>query len=93
MPKPHFRTRSRKRKTLNLPGGGGLITHYKRARVKASSCARCGRILFGVPIKVPSKLARVSTSKRRPQRMFGGQLCHKCLQESLKIAARSTIQT
>ncbi len=93
MPKPHLRTRSRRRKTLNLPGGAGLTTHYKRAKVKASNCAQCGRALFGLPIKAPSKLARLSTSEKRPQRMFGGQFCHKCLQESLKRAARSTNQT
>jgi large subunit ribosomal protein L34e len=93
MPKPHLRTRSRRRKTLNLPSGGGLTTHYKRAKVKAPNCTQCGRTIFGLPIKAPSKLARLSKSKKRPQRMFGGQLCHKCLQESLKRAARSTIQT
>jgi len=77
-----------RRHTLKLPGGGGLTIHYNKARVKASRCAKCGRILFAIPMKAPSELSRLPSSKKRPQRMFGGQLCHACLQESLKQAVR-----
>jgi len=91
VPRPYQRTRSMKRHKLRLPSGGGLTIHYKRARVKAGRCVQCGRLLFGVPMKKPSKLSRLPVSKKRPQRMFGGQLCHKCLKESLKQAVRGTV--
>jgi len=89
MPRPHQRTRSMRRHASKLPSGGGLTIRYKKARVKAARCAQCGRMLFGVPLKAPSEFNRLSSSEKRPQRMFGGQLCHMCLQESLKRAVRS----
>jgi large subunit ribosomal protein L34e len=92
MPKPYQRTRSNKRRVLNLVSGSGQTTHYKRARAKAARCINCGRTLLGVPNKTLSELNRLSKSQKRPQRMFGGQLCHACLKESLKQAVRSAAQ-
>ncbi len=93
MPRPYQRTRSNKRRVLKLPGGSGQTIHYKRARVKAGRCVNCSRILPGVPNKTLSELNRLSKSQKRPQRMFGGQLCHACLKESLKQAVRSATET
>lgn len=89
MPRPQLRTRRLRRQVLRLASGSGLTVHYRRAKVGASSCIRCGRVLSGVPAKRSSELSRLSKSSKRPQRMFGGQLCHACLQESLKTAVRS----
>lgn len=88
MPKPSQRTRSRKRRLVRLPGGR-TETHYKQEKIGASSCIRCGRALSGVPRLTPSKLHTVPTSYRRVERMYGGKLCHNCLQELLKQAVRS----
>jgi len=79
------------RRILKLPSGSGLTIHYKKTRDKASRCTRCGRMLSGVPMKSSSKISRLSTSKKRPERMFGGELCHTCLQAALKQAVRSAI--
>jgi large subunit ribosomal protein L34e len=90
MPKPYQRTRSRKRKPSKLPGKGAVI-HYRRERVGGSHCGKCGRLLPSIPRMTPSKLRSLTASKKRLQRMYGGQLCHICLQEALKQAARSNL--
>jgi len=82
-----------KRRNVKLPSGSGRTIHYKKTRVKAGRCVQCGRVLFGVPRKHPSELTRLSASQKRPQRMFGGQLCHGCLKEALKQAVWSTGRT
>jgi len=87
MPRPSQRTRSRKRSPKRLPGGGATI-HYKKEKVKASHCARCNRVLSGVPRLLKSKMGKLTASQKRIQRMYGGQLCHVCLQDLLKHAVR-----
>jgi len=88
MPKPSQRTRSRKRNPLKLPGSGAA-THFKQERIGASHCVKCGRVLPSIPTLIPSKMRSLPASQRRLQRMYGGQLCHVCLQEALKQAVRS----
>lgn len=92
MPTPRQRSRTIKRTQTRLPSGGGLATRFKKKKPKALHCINCGRIIFGVAQKEASIMRRLPLSKKRPQRMFGGQLCHACLRESLKHAARSAIR-
>ena len=88
MPRPSLRTRSKKRRRVRLPGGRAE-THYKQEKTGVSRCARCGRALSGLPRSVSSKLHKLPASQRRPERMYGGQLCHSCLQDLLRQAARN----
>jgi len=88
MPKPSQRTRSRRRNLLKLPGSR-VTVHYNREKIGAPLCARCGRPLLGVPRLTSSKLRNLNASRRRIQRIYGGQLCHTCLQEGLKQTVRS----
>jgi large subunit ribosomal protein L34e len=90
MPKPSQRTRSKKRNPLKLPGSGAAM-HYKRERIGISHCFQCGRLLPSVPRLTSSRLRSLSASKKRLQRMYGGQLCHICLQEALKQTVRSSL--
>ncbi len=87
MPRPSQRTRSRKHSPKRLPGGDATI-HFKKEKVKASRCARCDRILAGVPRLPQSKTGKLTASQKRIQRVYGGQLCHVCLQDLLKHAVR-----
>ena len=87
MPEPSRRTKSRKPRSLRLPGGT-LQTHYKQERPGARQCSRCGREISGVPRSVPSKVRKLPASQRRVERIYGGQLCHGCLRDLLKEAAR-----
>lgn len=88
MPKPSLRTKSRKRHLLRLPGGR-VKTRLTREKVNVSCCFRCGGILHGGSRLIPSSLGKLSASEKRVERMFGGQLCHSCLQEVLKASVRS----
>ncbi|MEM2917835.1 MAG: 50S ribosomal protein L34e [Candidatus Bathyarchaeia archaeon] len=88
MPRPSLRTRSRKRVYLKLPGGKSVI-HYEKEKQGYLRCSRCSRILFGIPRLSSSELRKLSMSQRRIKRMYGGQLCHTCLQDMLKEAVRS----
>lgn len=90
MPKPYQRTRSKKRNLLRLPGSS-VTMHYKRKRIGVSHCVQCGHLLPSVPRLTPSKLRSLTASKKSLQRMYGGQLCHVCLQEALRQAVRSSL--
>jgi len=88
MPKPSLRTRSRKRLPLRLPGGRAK-TRFKREKAGILRCSRCGSILHGGPRLIPSRVAKLSASEKKVERMFGGQLCPSCLRDALKSSARS----
>ncbi|MFB0501464.1 MAG: 50S ribosomal protein L34e [Candidatus Bathyarchaeia archaeon] len=88
MPRPSLRTRSKKRRSLRLPGGRSK-THYKREKPSVSRCSRCGQPLSGVPRSTPSELRKLTASRRRLERVYGGQLCHNCVRGLLKQAVRS----
>ena len=87
MPRPSLRTRSRKRRSLRLPGGR-TKTHYKREKTDVARCSRCGQVLSGVPHSTSSNLRKLTATQRRLERVYGGQLCHTCVRELLKQAAR-----
>ncbi|MDH5624046.1 MAG: 50S ribosomal protein L34e [Candidatus Bathyarchaeota archaeon] len=88
MPRPSLRTRSKKRRRVKSSGGRVEI-HYRKEKTEVSRCARCGRALSGVPCSNPSKLHKLPASQRRVERMYGGHLCHSCLQDLLRQAARN----
>ena len=88
MPRPQLRTRSQKRETVRLPGARTTI-HYKQKKVGASHCVKCGRLLPSVPKLASSEMRVLPAGQKRLQRVYGGQLCHVCLQDALKQAVRS----
>jgi len=87
MPRPSQRSRSSKRRQLRLPGGT-TETRYSQKRTKTPMCSGCGRPLGGVPRQGPARLRGPPASQRRPERMYGGQLCPTCLRDLLKRRAR-----
>ncbi|HID80249.1 MAG TPA: 50S ribosomal protein L34e [Ignisphaera sp.] len=89
MPRPMYRSRSMKRVIRRTPGGR-VVIHYERRKNTVMRCGRCGAILNGVPIK-DSERRKLPKTKKRPERMFGGVLCARCLKEILKEAVRSSI--
>ena len=89
MPEPSLRTRSKKRHLLRLPGGR-VKTNFKREKVNALCCSRCGGLLHGIPRLIPSGCGKLSASEKRVGRMFGGQLCAGCLRDLLKASVRSS---
>ncbi|MGB9719706.1 MAG: hypothetical protein ACPL06_03900 [Candidatus Anstonellales archaeon] len=68
--------RKMKRKTME-----GTKTVYRRRKTKPSAlCAVCGARLGGI--------GKGTKTMRRPERKFGGALCHRCTAEIIKYSTR-----
>jgi len=87
--RPMYRSRSLKRVVRRTPGGR-VVIHYERRENTPMRCGRCGAVLSGVPIKDRERRKLPKTAKR-PERMFGGVLCPKCLREVLKDYVRKSL--
>jgi len=88
MPQPHLRTRSKKRLKVALPGSGNKI-HYKRESASTPRCVSCKKPLAGFQHPTAVEVHKLNRSKRRIWRPYGGVLCHNCLKNALKQAART----
>ncbi len=89
VPEPRFRSRSLKRRKIRTPGDRTTI-HYRRGKVEKASCAVCGKVLHGIPRDRGICLKRVSKSKKKVNRPYGGVLCPACLKETLVEKIRET---
>ncbi|MEM3522256.1 MAG: 50S ribosomal protein L34e [Candidatus Bathyarchaeia archaeon] len=87
MPRPSLRVRSSKRVKVKLPGGRSIF-HYKKRKSKKARCSICKGYLHGVSTM---KLMKLSKSEKAPSRIFGGVICHSCLQKSIKKAIREVL--
>lgn len=87
MPRPSKRTRSEKRVSKSLPGGGSGI-HYKLEATTLQRCQICNQPLAGIRHMSALGASKLNRSKKRISRSYGGQICHNCLKTSLKQAAR-----
>jgi len=83
MVKPKLRSRSEKRRRVRTPGKK-LVTHYKKKKSGIARCAVCKKPLHGVPRLNPSEMRKLSKSKKRPERPYGGNLCSKCMRDLFK---------
>ena len=90
MPRPHHRTRSLRKIHVRLPGGETVV-HYEKRRPGPARCAICGRPLNGVPRLRPVELRKLPKTAKRPERPFGGMICHECLERLLKRSIRAQL--
>ncbi len=67
---------------------GRTSVRYVKERPSKAVCARCAAGLGGVPRAVPNELRKMTRSKRRVSRKFGGVLCAKCVREVEKYKTR-----
>jgi len=86
MPEPHKRSRSLRRVKVKA-SGGRTVLHYKKRKPGKAKCGSCGSLLKGVPRERPIKMIKLSKTKKRPERPYGGNLCSKCTR--LLIVERS----
>ena len=63
----------------------------KRKKPTFARCAKCGKRLHGIPRLVPVKMKKLSKTKKRPHRTYGGYLCSSCMRELFKEKARKLI--
>lgn len=83
-----LRSRSLRRVKVKTPGSK-VVTHYRKRKPKIGHCGNCGAILKGVPRARPKKMQKLSKSKKRPQRPYGGSLCTKCTRQLFREKAKS----
>lgn len=82
MPRPNRRSRTFRRVYLKTPSGKNKIL-YKRRKPKFAHCSNCGVILHGIPHELPYKMRNMSKSQKRPERIFGGNLCSNCVKREI----------
>lgn len=82
MPRPNKRSRTFRRVYVKTPSGRNVLT-YKRRKPKSQHCANCGRALLGVPKELPYKMKNSPKSQKRPERIFGGNLCLECTRREI----------
>ncbi|ARM75948.1 50S ribosomal protein L34e [Acidianus manzaensis] len=84
MVSPKLRSKSFRRTYVKLPSGKSKI-HYNEKKNGSAKCQICNRPLQAVPT---NKVNNLSKSEKRPQRVFGGVLCHECVENLIKQAVR-----
>ena len=83
MVRPALRSRSFRKMKLNTPGGR-VVMHYLKRKNSQAKCGDCGKALAGTPIKLTSDIKKIPKTKKRPERLYGGNLCHKCTKQRIK---------
>ena len=91
MTAPQYRSRSKKRKNVRVPGGK-TVMHYKAKKPSQHVCGRCKKILTGVPNAVPSELAKLSKTEKVPERPYGGALCTECTERLFRYKTRFEVK-
>ncbi|MEM5821337.1 MAG: 50S ribosomal protein L34e [Candidatus Aenigmatarchaeota archaeon] len=76
-----------KRKTPS----GKITIIIKKRKGDYVKCAICKRILNGVVKEHPRDLSRINKTQKTVSRIYGGYLCHKCLEKLLKSKIREKI--
>jgi len=88
MPEPSRRVRSKKRRQIKFSRQRTVI-HYRSEKTSVPRCSSCGQALAGLPRLEPSKLSKLPGNQKRVERMYSGNLCHSCLRDLLRQAARN----
>ncbi len=82
------RSRKLRRVYVRTPGGRTVV-HYEKRKHDVPKCAICKRPLNGFP-KLRTKDLR--KGHRPPSRIFGGYLCHQCLEKFIVEKVISSYQ-
>ncbi|HIP90427.1 MAG TPA: 50S ribosomal protein L34e [Candidatus Nanopusillus sp.] len=80
-----------KRIIIRRTPGGRISMLIKKAKGNPPKCAVCKKPLRGVVRDHPRKLRKYNKTQKRVSRIFGGYLCHSCLEKLLKETIRKEI--
>lgn len=61
----------------------GVKVHLPKRKPGKAKCAGCGKVLAGVPRERPHRMQGTAKTKKRPQRLYGGQLCSRCSRKKI----------
>jgi large subunit ribosomal protein L34e len=76
------RSRTLRRIMKRTPGGVTRKFYVKRKSNQAH-CSRCGTPLPGTPRASARQLQKMSATKKRPNRPFGGYFCTRCMRAEI----------
>ncbi len=91
MPAGKHKSRTLRRVKVRTPGSR-LTLHYEKRKPGKPICGQCGSPLHGVPHLIASKFRKLSKSKKRPTRPFGGVLCSICSKKEVITRAESILK-
>ncbi len=81
---PHKR---RMKKVKVRTPGGRVVVHFRKEKTSRHVCALCGKELHGVPHgRRSAEVRKLSKTERRPERIFGGELCAECQKKVIDLA-------
>ena len=86
-----FKSRRLRKINVKVPGGQTKL-HYRQRKPSKAVCGTCKKALSGVPRELPSKMANMPKSMKKPERPYGGNLCSACTREVMKQKAREVAQ-
>ena len=85
MTKTSFKSKS-KRKVFRKTPGTNLNVHLEKSNPSGHYCGKSGAILNGIPKKSATEFNKLSKSKKRPNRKYGGTYSHKVVKTQLEKA-------
>lgn len=77
-----------RRKKVRTPGSRNVM-HWKKRKTSAQTCSICGSVLHGINRMNTAELGKVSASRKKVSRKFGGSMCASCSREALRTRARN----
>ncbi len=77
------KSRSKRRLKVKTPGGE-TVQHYRIRKPSKAKCGICKAELHGIPNKIMSKFKNMSKSQKTVERLYGGNLCSKCMRKTIK---------
>lgn len=78
-----LKSRTKRRVYIKTPGGKNKIL-YKKRNMGKIKCGNCGGELHGIPRMIRSKFRSIPKSKKRVERLYGGNLCSRCMRKKIK---------
>lgn len=83
--KPSFRF---SKKRVRKSPSGKKVVKFKTKKPGKALCGICNAKLNAVPNRRPPELSKLAKTQKRPERVFGGVLCHACTRRIIKEQSR-----
>ena len=84
-----FKTKRSQRMVFAKVPGGRTVIHFKNKKPSKAKCGSCGKILAGVARERPHKMKKMTKTKKRPERPYGGNLCSACMRKKIIEGVRN----
>ena len=92
MVRGQFRSKQRFRKIFVRTPGSATHVQYRERKPKKASCGGGRKALAGGSRELPSVMANLPKTAKRPERPFGGMLCSTCMRMLIQFRARGESQ-